>query len=67
MEEIEKKREIQLTIINKAAQKCLEVKEWLSHQITIDYRPSRSTNLHKLINIFEGLPDEDKTDQPFNL
>jgi hypothetical protein len=65
MKEIEKKREVQLTIIKKAVQYGIEVKEWLSHQVTIDSRPSHSTNLHKLLLMFEGLPDEDKVGEPF--
>jgi hypothetical protein len=44
MKEIEKKREVHLIIIKKVAQYDLEIKEWLSHQVTIDYRPSRITN-----------------------
>jgi hypothetical protein len=47
MEEITKRRESLLYIVDKVAEYSLEIKEWISKDPTQDYRPIHSANLTK--------------------
>jgi hypothetical protein len=54
MEKITKRRESLLYLVDKVAEYSLEIKEWMSKDQTQEYRPIHSSNLNKMIIMFEG-------------
>jgi hypothetical protein len=66
MEEITKRRESLLYVVDKVAEYSLEIKEWMSRDPTQEYRQNHSMNLNKMLIMFEGLDEQDKLIAPFD-
>jgi hypothetical protein len=67
MEEIKKKRNYLLNLINKISELSLELKEWMFEEPTLGYRNKYYSSIAKIIELCEALEETDKQEAPFNI
>jgi hypothetical protein len=66
MEEITKKRESLLHIVDKVAEYSIEIKEWMAHNPVEGYRINHRENFNKMLIMFESMEESEKTIPPFD-